>query len=255
VLGSIASTYRETVVDEGTQPLLFMLIAFGLTFGLTRFITHSIRSQRFSWLGDIEAGDTHIHHLVWGICLLLISGVVAIVLQPPLEVTAIIFGIGAALTLDEFALWLHLDDVYWSEQGRQSIDAVIVFTIVTGFMLVGAYPISIGPEPTFGDAVGLIFTQIFNLTFVVICLLKGKLMYGVLGFYIPPVAIVGSIRLARPESRWARKRYDDEKLARSKARYDVEKKSHRPTLDPEPAQSGASPSDPEPAQTGASPAP
>ena len=46
--------------------------------------------------------------------------------------TAIIFGIGAALTLDEFALWLHLDDVYWSEQGRQSIDAVIVFAIVSG---------------------------------------------------------------------------------------------------------------------------
>ena len=63
-------------------------------------------------------------------------------MQPPLEVTAIVFGIGAALTLDEFALWLHLDDVYWSEQGRQSIDAVIVFAIVSGFMVVGAYPVS-----------------------------------------------------------------------------------------------------------------
>ena len=63
-------------------------------------------------------------------------------MQPPLEVTAIVFGIGAALTLDEFALWLHLDDVYWSEQGRQSIDAVIVFAIVSGFMVLGAYPVS-----------------------------------------------------------------------------------------------------------------
>ena len=233
MIASIASTYREVVVDEGTQPLLFMLIAFGVTFAITRFITHSIRADRFSWLGNVEAGDTHIHHLVWGICLLLLSGVLAIVIQPPLEVTAVVFGIGAALTLDEFALWLHLDDVYWSEQGRQSIDAVIVFTIVTGFMLIGAYPITIGPEPSFGDAVNLILTQAFNLTFVVICLMKGKLMYGVLGFYIPPVAIVGSIRLARPDSRWARKRYDAEKMARARARYDVEKKTHRPKLDPD----------------------
>jgi hypothetical protein len=234
-LASIASTYREVVVDEGTQPLLFMLVAFGITFGITRFITHSIRSHRFSWLGNVEAGDTHIHHLVWGICLLLVAGILAIVVQPPLEVVAVVFGIGAALTLDEFALWLHLDDVYWSEQGRQSIDAVIVFTIVTGFMLVGAYPISIGPEPDFGDVINLILTQLFNLTFVVICLMKGKLMYGVLGFYIPPIAIVGSLRLARPDSRWARKRYDEEKVARSRARYDVEKKTHRPRLDRAPA--------------------
>lgn len=235
VIASIASTYREAVVDEGTQPLLFMLAAFGVTFGITRFITHSIRSQRFSWLGNVEAGDTHIHHLVWGICLLLLTGILAIAVQPPLEVVAVVFGIGAALTLDEFALWLHLDDVYWSEQGRQSIDAVIVFTIVTGFMLLGAYPVYIGPEPDLGDFVGLILTQAFNLTFVVICLMKGKLMYGVLGFYIPPVAIVGSCRLARPDSRWARKRYDERKLGRSRARYAAERRSHRPKLDSPPA--------------------
>lgn len=235
VIASIASTYREAVVDEGTQPLLFMLVAFGVTFGITRFITHSIRAQRFSWLGNVEAGDTHIHHLVWGICLLLLTGILAIAVQPPLEVVAVVFGVGAALTLDEFALWLHLDDVYWSEQGRQSIDAVIVFTIVTGFMLLGAYPVYIGPEPDLGDFVGLILTQAFSLTFVVICLMKGKLMYGVLGFYIPPVAIVGSCRLARPDSRWARKRYDERKLARSRARYAAERRSHRPQLDSPPA--------------------
>lgn len=231
MIASIASTYREVVIDQGNQPLLLMLVAFGATFGITRFITHSIRVNRFSWLGNIEAGDTHIHHLVWGICLLLVAGVLAIVIQPPLEVVGIVFGIGAALTLDEFALWLHLDDVYWSEQGRQSIDAVIVFTIVTGFMLLGAYPVSIGPEPSVEDAIAVILAQLVNLTFVVVCLMKGKLMHGVLGFYITPVAIIGSIRLARPDSRWARKRYDEKKLARSRARYEPEKKIHRPRLD------------------------
>ena len=155
-----------------------MLIAFGATFGLTRFITHSIRSQRFSWLGNVEAGDTHIHHLVWGILLLLISGVLAIVIQPPLEVIAITFGIGAALTLDEFALWLHLDDVYWSEQGRQSIDAVIVFAVITGLMLIGAYPVTIGAEGGIDDIVELLILQAVGWSFADRLLPQGQADVG-----------------------------------------------------------------------------
>ncbi len=234
LLGSIGSTYQEVVVDKGNQPLLLMLVAFGATFGITRFITHAIRAQRYSWLSDVEAGDTHIHHLVWGILLLLISGIVAIVFQPPLEVTAIIFGIGAALTLDEFALWLHLDDVYWSEQGRQSIDAVIVFTIVTGFMLVGAYPVSIGGNGGVEDIIDLILSQAVALFFVVICLRKGKLMWGVFGIYLLPVAIIGACRLAKPGSGWAKKKYDDEKMARSQERYDKDTTIFKPEAAGEP---------------------
>src|SRR5690606_9597850 len=112
----------------------------------------------------------------------------------------------AALTLDEFALWLHLDDVYWSEQGRQSIDAVIVFVVVTGFMMLGAYPVTFDTAGGIEEVAGLLIVQGFNLVFVVICFLKGKLMWGVFGIYMPLVALVGSIRLARPESAWAKKR-------------------------------------------------
>jgi hypothetical protein len=228
VIASIGSAYQEAVVDKGNQPLLLMLIAFGVTFGLTRFITHAIRAQRFSWLGDVEAGDTHIHHLVWGILLLLIAGILAIVVQPPLEVTAIVFGIGAALTLDEFALWLHLDDVYWSEEGRQSIDAVIVFTIITGFMLLGAYPVTIGHEANWEDFANFILSLVLNVVFVVICVRTGKLLWGVFGIYLLPVSIIGASRLAKPDSSWAKKRYDEEKMARSHARYDKEKEVYKP---------------------------
>lgn len=227
-LASIASTYEEVVVDAGNQPLLFMLIAFGLTFGLTRFITHSIRSGRYPWLGNVEAGDTHIHHLVWGIALLLITGVLAIAVQPPLEVTAVAFGIGSALTLDEFALWLHLEDVYWSEQGRQSIDAVIVFVIVTGFMLIGAYPLSIGTEGNAADIIELLVLQTLGLSFVVICGLKGKLMWAVFGVYLWPVGLTGALRIAKPDSWWARNRYDADKLARADERYGGEAEVHKP---------------------------
>lgn len=217
------------MVEPGNQPALLLLISFGLTFGLTRFVTHSIRADRFGWLGNVEAGDTHIHHLVWGIVLLLVSGVVTVYLQPPLEVTAVIFGVGAALTLDEFALWLHLDDVYWSEQGRQSIDAVIVFVVITGFMMIGAYPVTIDTAGGIEEVAGLWIVQGANLAFVGVCFLKGKLMWGVFGIYMPPVAIIGSLRLARPESHWARKRYGDEKMSRAKSRYAGEDKIHTPS--------------------------
>ena len=185
------------------------------TFGLTRFITHSIRSDRFPWLGNIEAGDTHIHHLVWGICLLLVSGLLAVAVQPPLSVTAIVFGIGAALTLDEFALWLHLDDVYWSEQGRQSIDAVIVFAIISGFMVLGVYPVSFEDTGTGGveNVAAIAVSLAIGWAFVAVCFMKGKLMWGVLGLYLGPVAIFGACRLAKPTSSWAQ-----ESLRRGQAR-------------------------------------
>jgi len=227
-IAGLGSAYQDEIVDTGNQPLLFMLIAFGVTFGITRFITHSIRAERFTWLGDVEAGDTHIHHLVWGIILLLGAGVTAVVLQPPLELTAVVFGIGAALTLDEFALWLHLDDVYWSEKGRQSVDAVIVFAIVTGFMLIGAFPVVIGTDDGVIGVIEYVALQIPGWVLVAICFLKGKLLWGVFGIYMWPVALVGALRLAKPDSWWAGRRYREDKLERSKCRYGAEAAIHRP---------------------------
>jgi hypothetical protein len=229
VLADLKATFQTEIVDTGDLPVLLLLISFGVTFGVTRFITHSIRADRFSWLGDVEAGDVHIHHLVWGICLLLVSGLLAVAVQPPLEVTAIVFGVGAALTLDEFALWLHLDDVYWSEQGRQSIDAVIVFAIVAGFMVIGAYPIDLTDvSGNFSSITGFVVSLAIVWSFVIVCFFKGKLIQGVVGIYFPPVAIWGTCRLARPGSSWARKRYDDAKLARSRGRYKGEEKIAKP---------------------------
>jgi hypothetical protein len=228
-VAGLSATCDSEIVDKGELPALLLLISFGATFGLTRFITHSIRSERFSWLGNIEAGDTHIHHLVWGICLLLVAGLLAVAVQPPFEVIAIVFGIGAALTLDEFALWLHLDDVYWSEQGRQSIDAVIVFAIVSGFMVLGVYPVSFDDtEPGVLGIITLAVSLAIGWTFVIVCFLKGKLIWGVLGLYLVPIAIVTAFRLARPSSWWARKRYEPRKLERSRERYKGEEKIAKP---------------------------
>jgi hypothetical protein len=131
--------YSRDIVDAGRQLQFFILISFLIAFLAVRAITHLIRSGRIRHLHNLNTGGTHIHHMVWGILLLLVTGFVAIGLRPDggWEILAVLFGIGAALTLDEFALWLNLRDVYWTREGRRSIDAVVVVAVVFGMFLVG----------------------------------------------------------------------------------------------------------------------
>ena len=100
-----------------------------------------IRAQVSWWPGNVETkSGTHVHHLVWGILLLLSMGYIGISTDlgsPWFEFVAIGFGIGMGLTMDEFALWLNLQDVYWPDKGRQSIDAVIVTTALLVIALLG----------------------------------------------------------------------------------------------------------------------
>src|SRR3954467_915935 len=98
--------------------VLLVFAAFLISFLFIRTSARLMRSPRVPWWpGSVTTeGGLHIHHLVWGISLLLLAGFVAFATDlaaPWLQITAIGFGIGAGLTLDEFALWLHLDDVYW----------------------------------------------------------------------------------------------------------------------------------------------
>ena len=140
LVASIGSLYERAIVDTGRQPEFLFFVAFLLTFGFIRTSAHLIRAQVSWWPGNVEVGGTHIHHLVWGILLLLIAGYVGVAIAPPSpwhEIVAVLFGVGTGLTLDEFALWLNLKDVYWSQQGRRSIDAVIVAATFTGMVLVG----------------------------------------------------------------------------------------------------------------------
>ena len=108
-------------------------IAFGATFATARGITHSIRSGRGPF-GNITPGGRHIHHMTFGIIGLIAVGYAwlnefGIGTGGPFasRSTAFVYGSGAALTLDEFALWLNLADDYWTKQGRESIDAVVLF--------------------------------------------------------------------------------------------------------------------------------
>lgn len=139
LLDLIARVYQQDIVDAGKQPNFVILLAFLITFVVVRLITHAIRRERFRFLRNLTPHGTHIHHLVWGILLLLITGYIAIAFDPASdrETLALLFGIGAALTLDEFALWLHLEDVYWAKQGRDSIDAVVITAGILALFVLG----------------------------------------------------------------------------------------------------------------------
>ena len=130
--------YHRHIVAAGKQPQFFVLLSVLITFVVTRALTYAMRSGRLRFIRSVRARGTHIHHLVPGILLLLVAGYLGVAVdRSRLEVVAIIFGIGAALTLDEFALWLHLRDVYWEREGRRSIDAVIITATILGIFVIG----------------------------------------------------------------------------------------------------------------------
>lgn len=131
-LTAIGHAYRTHVRDRGNEPPFLAALAFLLTFLLVRLLTHEIREGEAG--KDVVIGALHIHHMVPGLALVLVSGLLdlANVWSAP---RAVAFGIGAALVLDEFALILNLADVYWKPQGRESIDAVVLFA--TALIVVG----------------------------------------------------------------------------------------------------------------------
>ena len=136
-----------------TRPVMWLFIAILVTFVVTRTITRYIRSRSERVHSDVVArttsgpihdiviGGVHIHHTVIGIFLMLGSGVAMIATTPvgdALNAAAVVFGIGVSLTFDEFALWLNLKDVYWQQQGQQSIDAIFCVLAATGALIGGA---------------------------------------------------------------------------------------------------------------------
>lgn len=130
-----AMLYRSHFGDTQSERLFLASAAFYLTVVIVRSITLAIHFG-IGGLHDVAVHGTHVHHLVWGILLLLIVGYVwlarfgtgaAEASAWGSRATAVLYGVGAALTLDEFALWVRLQDVYWSPEGRESIKAIILF--------------------------------------------------------------------------------------------------------------------------------
>jgi hypothetical protein len=144
--GRTLELYRQELANPRRERLFLSSVSFFATFATTRAVTHAIRSGRGPFR-NVSLGGRHLHHLVFGIAGLLGSGYlwllqVGIGRSGPWDdrlskLTAWLYGSASALTLDEFALWLNLKDVYWAKQGRESVDAVVLFSALLSVGLWG----------------------------------------------------------------------------------------------------------------------
>jgi hypothetical protein len=221
--------FDAQILDTGRLPLFCFFVAFVVSFGFIRLSARLIRAKVRWWPGNVVAGDVHVHHMVFGVVLMTIGGVAQ--LAAPLgsldtrAAAAGLFGLGTALVLDEFALILHLRDVYWSNEGRISVDAVFVAAGVTALLLLGITPVGVKNLadyqrllPATPGAVATLHLAVAALFLLAsVTLLKGKIWTGLFGLFLPPLFIAGAIRLARPGSPWARWRYRDRPGKQAKA--------------------------------------
>ncbi len=138
----IRALYDKYFCDRRKERQLFSTGAFFTTFATVRAITHAIRAERGPFR-NITPGGRHIHHMTFGIAALLTVGYLwmleigIVEARRASRLTSWMFGSGAALTLDEFALWLNLEDVYWARRGRESIDAVVLFGSLLAMSMIG----------------------------------------------------------------------------------------------------------------------
>jgi hypothetical protein len=218
--------------DRGQRSGFILLGAFLGAFLFIRTSARLIRSPKVSWWpGSVKTkSGLHLHHLVWGICLMMSSGFLNFALKPGspwAEVLAAAFGIGAGLTLDEFALWVRLEDVYWSQEGRISLDAVVVATLLGGMVMLGLAPFDLANQQ--GSIGSLVVAILIDIALSALAIFKGKPLLGLIGVFVPPVSLVGAVRLASPTSPWARRRYapDGRKMRESQKRFARVRKRRR----------------------------
>jgi hypothetical protein len=137
---SIRHHYQR--LDFGRRVAIRALVAFLVTFVILRIITAIIHFEIFPhgpFRNLVTKSGLHIHHLFWGILLLMVTGFAALATRAPawhLRI-AVIYGIALGLTLDEFALWLRLADVYWSPEGIESVKAGAVAAALLGIYSFG----------------------------------------------------------------------------------------------------------------------
>ena len=230
---SIFADFWENLEQHDEQGLFLVLVGFILSFAFIRMSTRIIRSESVSWWpGNIESdGGVHLHHLVFGIVTMMVSGILmalAFGASPLTEIAALAFGVGAGLTIDEFALWVYLEDVYWAEEGRSSIDATVIGASLIGLIVLGANPFEFtgGPE----EIIGGVATALLVILVVGVCFMKGRNLHGIIGILFAPLALYGACRIGKPNSPWARRRYGTrrpKKQAKSERRFHPGRRTDR----------------------------
>jgi hypothetical protein len=230
----LADFWNDQILAEEKQGLFLMLVGFVLSFAFIRMSTRLMRSPRVPWWPGsvVSESGVHLHHLVFGIVTMMITGAVGFTVlgdSPYAEVCAFLFGVGAGLTIDEFALWIYLDDVYWAEEGRVSIDATVIAAAVMGLILLGFSPFTFETH-SLDQTIASVISAAAVFSMVAICFAKQRLLHGTIGFFIFPVAIYGATRLGKPGSPWARRRYTErrpEKQEKAEERFRSDRRTDR----------------------------
>ncbi|MEU6383071.1 hypothetical protein ABZ847_05840 [Streptomyces bauhiniae] len=213
--------WERNILEPGKLPLLLALFSFVATFVVTRIIVRLIRAGKGPF-GNVQAGGLHIHHVVPGVVLTIVGGFGAVASDrhgAGGAIAAVVFGIGAGLVLDEFALILHLDDVYWSAEGRKSVEVVVITAALVGLLLAGFSPFGVNDlsQAELQDRGGVIAFVAVNFLISLVALSKGKARTAVFGAIVPLLALAGALRLARPTSFWARRFYGRRPRARARS--------------------------------------
>ena len=203
--------WNDQLVANDLQWLFMVLVGIIVSFGLIRISTRLMRSPRTPWWPGsiVSEGGVHVHHLVFGIVLMMVAGTLSFAAfadSPVYELCALAFGVGIGLTIDEFALWLYLEDVYWADRGRQSVDALVIAVASMGLILLGFRPFDIDDANAW-DLVASIALALAVLGCVVVAVLKHRLLHATVGFFVAPLAVYAALRIGKPDSPFARRRY------------------------------------------------
>jgi hypothetical protein len=218
----LSAWWQHEVVDGYKGPLLLSFTAFVVTFVSTRTITRLIRAGKGPF-HNVSSDGVHMHHSTPGVLLLILGGFAGVG-SPPLSVwtyvAGVLIGIGASLVLDEFAMIFRLQDVYWSQEGQLSVNVVTLAAACVGLAAVGVSPVRVHDAAGHGIAVriGAVVWLLIHLVLVAITALKGKYPTALIGLFVSPVTWVAAVRLARPTSPWARRRYSPKKIADAQQR-------------------------------------
>jgi hypothetical protein len=231
----ISDFWQSQVVGEHRDGIFLVLAGFLLSFAFIRMSTRLMRSPRVPWWpGSVTVGEggVHLHHLVFGIVAMMVAGAIGFASSgnnPWFDISAAVFGVGAGLTIDEFALWVYLDDVYWSEEGRKSVDATVIAAAGMGLLLFGFEPFDFTTSSV-GEVISSFAGAALVFAMVAICFSKGRILHGYIGFFVLPVAIYGACRLGKPDSPWARRLYGErrpDKESRASERFRADRRTER----------------------------
>lgn len=229
----VSDFWNEHILAHERQGVFLVLVGFILSFAFIRMSTRLMRSPKVPWWPGSIVSDSgvHLHHLVFGIVTMMIAGTLGFAAHgesPYAEICGFLFGVGAGLTIDEFALWVYLDDVYWAEEGRSSIDATVIAAAAMGLVVLGVNPLDLGSESE--DVAAVIASGVLLFLVVAICFLKGRRLHGIIGFFVFPVALYGACRIGKPSSAWARRRYGErrpKKQAKAEGRFPPDRRTDR----------------------------